>query len=78
MAIFSVPISAIKIGADQAVVFTVDSENRLVAHQVVLGAISGGKIVLAEGVTVEMEIVTDARGLQAGQEVVVRSLSGGK
>jgi len=78
VAIFSVPISAIKIGADQAVVFTVDSENRLVAHQVVLGAISGGKIVLAEGVTVEMEIVTDARGLQAGQEVVVRSLSGGK
>jgi len=51
----------------------------LVAHPVTLGPIQGGKILLSEGVTADMEIVTDARGLQEGQEVVVLGgMNGGK
>ena len=68
---FSVPISAIKIGADRTVVYTIDRENKLVAHPVVLGSILGGKIIISEGVSVDMKIITDARGLQEGQAVEV-------
>lgn len=66
---FSVPISAIKIGADSTVVFTVNEENLLVAHPVLTGSILGEKIILKEGVSEDMEIVIDARGLREGEEV---------
>jgi len=69
---FSAPISAIKIGVEQAVVYTVNEENRLTAHPVILGPILGGKIVVLEGLTAEMEIVIDARGLQEGEEVHIK------
>lgn len=68
---FSVPISAVKIGADSVVVFTVNEENKLVAHPVILGPILGEKIIIEEGLTAEMEIVTDARGLKEGLEVTL-------
>ncbi|MFH0846045.1 MAG: efflux RND transporter periplasmic adaptor subunit [Patescibacteria group bacterium] len=68
---FSVPISAIKIGADNTVVFTINNENRLVAHPVLTGPILGEKITILDGVTEDMVIVTDARGLREGQEVVL-------
>lgn len=69
---FSVPISAVKIGADSTVVFTVNEENRLVAHQIILGPILGEKIIIKEGVTADMEIVVDARGLKEGEEVNIQ------
>ncbi|MBU1046168.1 efflux RND transporter periplasmic adaptor subunit [Patescibacteria group bacterium] len=66
---FSVPISAVKIGADSVVVFTVNEENKLVAHPVILGPILGEKIIIEEGLVGEMEIVIDARGLKEGETV---------
>lgn len=69
---FSVPISAIKIGAEETVVFTIDKENKLIAHPVKLGPLLGEKVILSERVTAEMEIVIDARGLQAGEEVSIK------
>ena len=69
---FSVPISAVKIGADSTVVFTVNEENKLVAHQIILGPILGEKIIIKEGVTADMEIVVDARGLKEGEEVNIQ------
>ncbi len=65
----SVPISAIKIGADKTVVFTVGSDGTLVAHEIVVGPLLGERVVITSGVTPDMEIVTDARGLREGQAV---------
>jgi len=66
---YSVPISAVKIGAEIVTVFTVSGENLLVAHPVILGPILGEKIIIKEGVEADMEIVVDARGLREGEEV---------
>lgn len=65
----SVPIAAIKIGADETVVFTVDENSKLVAHPVTVGSLLGDRVVIQDGVTADMKIVTDARGLRAGQTV---------
>ncbi len=67
----TIPISAIKIGSSETVVFTLGADNRLVANPVVVGTLLGDRVVITEGLTGDMMIVTDARGLQAG-EVVVR------
>ncbi len=66
---FSIPISALKIGSDDTVVFTVDGENKLVSHSVTMGPILGEKIIIKEGLTADMEIVVDARGLKKGETV---------
>lgn len=68
----SIPISAIKVGSDESTVFTVNVEGKLESHVVVLGDLLGERVVVREGLTPEMEIVTDARGLRAGQEVTTR------
>lgn len=65
----SVPISAIKIGADRTIVFTVGANNALVAHEVVVGSLLGDRVVITSGATADMAIVTDARGLREGQVV---------
>lgn len=68
----SIPISAIKVGASEIDVFSVE-DGVLVAHAVTLGQLSGDKVEIVSGVTPSMLIVTDARGLHAGQVVEVRS-----
>lgn len=66
------PISAIKMTPDGSIVFTVNSEMKLVAHAVTLGAIAGDTVVVLSGTTADMRIVTDARGLKAGETVEVK------
>jgi HlyD family secretion protein len=68
----TVPISAIKIGADQTLVFTVGENNALVAHVVEVGELLGDRVVITDGVTADMKIVTDARGLRDGQTVTTQ------
>lgn len=68
----TIPISAIKVGADETVVFTLSDEGTLVAHTVTLGELLGDRVVIREGLTLDMRIVTDARGLRAGQTVEMR------
>lgn len=65
-----IPLSALKISADQTVVFTV-SDGILEAHEVTLGALLGDRVEITKGVDADMRIVTDARGLRAGQSVHV-------
>ena len=65
------PLSAFKILPDGPVAFTVSGENRLESHQVTLGPIEGDTVVVLEGLSRDMEIVADARGLQEGMEVAV-------
>lgn len=64
-----VPLTAVKIGATETLVFTVNAENRLESHVVTLGSVIGGMVTITSGVTPEMVIVTDARGLKAGDTV---------
>lgn len=66
------PITSIKMTPDGAVIFTVSNENKLVSHTVTLGAIVGEQVVLEEGVTNDMRIVLDARGLRADQIVEIK------
>lgn len=68
----SIPIASAKMTPQGAVVFTVASST-LVAHPITLGAIQGGQVEVKEGVTPDMDIVVDARGLSDGQVVVVDS-----
>ena len=66
------PITSIKMTPDGAIIFTLNESNRLTGHSVVLGAIVGDHIVVEEGVTADMRIVLDARGLRSDEEVEIK------
>jgi multidrug efflux pump subunit AcrA (membrane-fusion protein) len=68
----SIPIAAAKITPQGPVVFTVASST-LVSHPVTFGNILGGQVEITAGLTADMDIVVDARGLSEGQVVVVDS-----
>lgn len=68
----TLPLSALKVGADSISVFTLDENNKLVAHTVTLGTLLGDRVVIESGVTADMKIVVDARGLQPGQSVLLK------
>jgi RND family efflux transporter MFP subunit len=68
----TIPLSALKVGTDITTVFTVGDDKRLVPHTVELGTLLGDRVVIVSGITSDMQIVTDARGLQPGQEVLVK------
>lgn len=69
----TIPISALKVETDRIVVFSVTPENTLVAHEVIEGPIVGDAIIIREGLTSEMSIVLDARGLNEGDTVLLGS-----
>ncbi len=68
----TIPISAAKITPTGPVVFTVSSST-LVANPVVFGTILGGQVTITQGLTPDMDIVRDARGLSEGEIVIVDS-----
>ncbi len=68
----TIPISAVKVGSDTTLVFTLADDSTLVAHEVTLGALLGDRVVVQSGVTADMRIVVDARGLREGQKVEVK------
>ncbi len=70
-----VPINAIKFNANETVMFTIDETGMEVAHLVALPIILGdvrGSMVLVSGVSNSTLVVTDARGLSAGQGVLIK------
>ncbi len=67
-----IPLSALKLTPTGAMVFTVSASSTLVAHPVKEGTLQGEKIMISEGLTPEMRIVTDARGLKEGIIVSVK------
>ena len=71
----SIPIIAAKIAPSGPEVFTVSTTSTLVAHPVTLGTILGSSVVVVAGVTPDMAIVTDARGLADGETVIVDATS---
>ena len=68
----SIPIAAAKMTPQGAVAFTVASST-LVAHPITLGNIQGGQVEVVQGLSFDMDIVVDARGLSDGEVVVVDS-----
>ena len=66
-----VPITAVKFHGAQGSVFTVSDTLTLEAHEVTLGRITGGMVEIVEGAAQDMRIVVDARGLAAGETVIV-------
>ena len=70
--VIRLPIVSLKMTPDGPIVFSVNEKNELVPHAVVLGAIIGEMVVIEEGVVRDMSIVTDARGLRAGETVLVK------
>jgi len=67
----TIPIVSTKITPTGPIVFTVNESNILVANSVTFGDILGGQVTILSGVTEDMEIVKDARGLTEGQEVII-------
>jgi len=67
------PISALKVETDRIVVFTVTAEGALQAHPIIEGPLMGDGIIISAGITPDMEIVIDARGLNEGDAVEIAS-----
>jgi RND family efflux transporter MFP subunit len=67
----TLPLAALKMTPDGAIVFSVSTTSVLEAHPVTLGTILGNRVIIASGTTPDMQIVTDARGLSEGQAVAV-------
>ena len=70
--VLSIPISAVKVGSDAMTVFTVSTSSVLVAHTITIGQLQGDRVVISSGITFDMKIVTDARGLREGQVVTIQ------
>ncbi|MBI5457294.1 efflux RND transporter periplasmic adaptor subunit [Candidatus Kaiserbacteria bacterium] len=71
----TIPISAVKVESERSVVFTLDN-GVLTAHEVKLGALLGERVVISGGLTPDMRIVVDARGLREGENVEVSAEGG--
>lgn len=73
-----IPIAALKITPQGSFVFTVEKESAssttgtLVSHKVTEGALLGEKIQILDGITPDMTIVSDARGLKEGKTVTIK------
>ncbi|HCC05083.1 TPA: hypothetical protein DEP58_02135 [Patescibacteria group bacterium] len=70
---FSIPISAIKVLPRGFAVFTVKEDNTLEAHPIQEGPILGSKMLVPEGLTADIMIVNDVRGISEGDAVVVNT-----
>lgn len=68
----TLPITAVKFTAENGFVYTV-ADNTLVEHAVAVGDVRGSSVVINQGVTSDMEVVVDARGLTAGAQVEARN-----
>ncbi len=65
------PLAAVKLSADERIVFTVDENGELVANPVEIGQVVGDRIQITSPLPLDLRIVTDARGLSEGQRVNV-------
>lgn len=69
------PLTAVKLLPDSRAVFTVDAQGRVVAHAVTIGDVVGDRIEVTAGLSPDLRIITDVRGLSEGQKVTIGSES---
>ncbi|MDB5187636.1 MAG: hypothetical protein JWO50_156 [Candidatus Kaiserbacteria bacterium] len=67
-----IPLSAIKVGSDNMSVFTLSASSTLMTHVVTIGTLLGDRVQILTGITPDMTIVVDARGLREGQKVITQ------
>ncbi|HYD93278.1 MAG TPA: HlyD family efflux transporter periplasmic adaptor subunit [Candidatus Paceibacterota bacterium] len=63
------PLAAVKLRANDRVIFSVDPDNRLVATVVETGNVLGDRIEIKTELAQDLRIVSDARGLAEGERV---------
>jgi RND family efflux transporter MFP subunit len=71
--IIKIPLSAVKITPRGSYVFTVSASSTLQSVTVETGTLLGEEVQINSGLTSDMEIVKDARGLKEGQTVDVKT-----
>ncbi len=64
----TLPLAAVKLMTERRITFTV-SDGRLVAQEVEVGDVHGDRIEITSPISVDLIIVTDARGLVEGEKV---------
>lgn len=67
------PLASVKLRAGDRIVFSVDENSRLVAHQVTVGEVRGDRIEILSPLPTDLRIVSDARGLSEGEAVAIGS-----
>lgn len=68
--VIRIPLTAVKLTSNKSFVFTV-TDNKLVAHEIILGVPNGDMVEVVSGIDHTWNIVSDARGLSADLEVEV-------
>ncbi len=71
--LLQLPLTAVKLLPTERDVYTVDATGHIVAHPVEIGTVVGDRIEVTTPLDPSLEIVTDARGLAAGDAVQVTS-----
>lgn len=66
-----IPLSALKVTAEGVVVLSVDESGLVQKHIVKEGPLVGSKVLITSGITPDMEIITDVRGINVGDNVTV-------
>jgi multidrug efflux pump subunit AcrA (membrane-fusion protein) len=69
VAMIKVPLSAVKITPRDSYVFTLSASSTLQVVPVELGTLLGEEVEIRSGLTPDMDIVKDARGLKEGEKV---------
>jgi len=67
--LIKIPLSAIKITPRESYVFTLTASNTLESVPVELGTLLGEEVEIKNGLTTDLMIVKDARGLKTGEKV---------
>jgi RND family efflux transporter MFP subunit len=67
-----IPLSAVKVGSDNMSIFTLSASSTLMSHVVTIGTLLGDRVQILTGITPDMTIVIDARGLREGQKVITQ------
>lgn len=65
------PLASVKLTPSARIVFSVDEEGKLVAHEVEIGDVRGDRIEIKNSLPLDLRIVADARGLSEGQKVQI-------
>ncbi len=66
---FAIPITAVKVTPSGLAVFTVSKDGKLKLHTIQEGPIVGENMFVKSGLTPDLQIVTDARGLTENEKV---------
>lgn len=67
-----IPLSALKVMAEGVVVFSVNQSNIVEKHIVKEGPLVGNKVLIVDGLTPDMRIITDVRGINVGDIVTIK------